>query len=178
MKTITINAKLYYFLVSVFVVSLLFSVSSCLTRVKPSDSRFAFTSKLITSEEANIIEQEYINTRWNGKDSRMYNYKIEELEGYINYVKTETKRRKIKDVSIRVYMAAYPKSGYTKMDDPNYAGYQTIFFAPVASETSGKSNGEKNGDGAEEDLIAISDMFYMNMGSMRPPGKIGTGTGN
>ncbi len=178
MKTITINAKLYYLLVSLFVLSLLFSVTSCLTKVKPGDGKFPFTSKLITSEDANIIEQEYINTRWNGKDSRMYTYKIEELEGYINYVKTETKRRKLKDVGIRVYLAAYPKSGYTKMDNSNYAGYQTIFFAPVASEESGKSKSGKSGDGAEDELIAITDMFYMNMGSMRPPGKIGVGTGN
>ena len=66
------------------------------------------------------------------KDSREYWYSIEDLEGYIAYVKKEAALKNHKVLGMKIKMGQYPING--KFDprlNPKYYGYQAVYLVPT-----------------------------------------------
>lgn len=137
----------------------------------------SYKKKLITHEDAQILFDEY--TRTNNKvladsrngnpDSRWYSFTIEEMEGYIQYVKEQAKEQNIKNVGIKIYMGKYPANHPTnKMAKPEFGGYQTIFLMPTAKK-QGTSDATMKRRGATEEDEKIESIQPMNMTNLSPP---------
>lgn len=167
--------KIFLFGFATAIASMLL-LQSCLTRVKPGDKSFAFTKKLITYDQCKELfnnysakNYAYINEKRSGNspDSRSYWYSVEELEGYINYIKTQGKRNGFKNLGIRIYMGQYHD---TKLIDdrqkPEYKGLQTIFMVPTSGDEQ-----SKNGTNADpqEGNTDITTMFGFDLSTLTPP---------
>lgn len=134
----------------------------------------SYTQKLITHQDAQVLFDEYTKTNnkiltesRNGQpDSRWYSFTIEEMEGYIQYVKEQAKEKNIKNVGIKIYMGKYPANHPTnKMAKPEYAGYQTIFLMP----TTKKENTDTRRGDATDEFEKIESIQPMNMTNLSPP---------
>lgn len=105
------------------------------------------------------------------EDANAVWYSVEELERYINYVKTEGINKGYTVDGIRMYLGKYP-------NDPKLgekAGMTTVFLSP----TGAKSDEQKAGIGTsnstadqEENHYDITDLSPMNYGSMGNPPKM------
>lgn len=90
----------------------------------------------ITAEEANILEEEFKETRarilndtLGFVDTRDFWFSLDSLKRYIEYVEQEGKRMGKQNLGIRIYFAAYPpESNYP---DP---GFSTVFLAPTGQD--------------------------------------------
>ena len=72
------------------------------------------------------------------KDSREYWYSIEDLEGYIAFVKKEAALKNHNVLGIKIKMGQYPING--KFDprlNPKYAGYQAVYLVPTGLQVGG-----------------------------------------
>ncbi|MEM6722196.1 MAG: hypothetical protein AAF611_22910 [Bacteroidota bacterium] len=96
-------------------------------------------------------------------------YSLEDLQGYINYVKEQAKAQEINVDGIRFYFGVYPEGDAKE-------GQNTLFMCPTKSTSatiseSGRSRGEEVSDddsgGDSEDVTTISAMNYGNGGN--PP---------
>lgn len=92
-------------------------------------------------------------------------YSLEDLEGYINYVKQEALKKKIPVDGIRFYFGVYPENA----EDKSKAGQNTLFMCPTKSCNSFS---EDNDEGNSEDVTEIS---AMNMGDQGNPPQINYG---
>jgi len=138
----------------------------------------SYKKKLITHREAQVLFDEYTKTNnriltasRNGQpDSRWYSFTIEEMEGYIKYVKENAKKQNLKNVGIKIYMGKYPANHpVNKMAKPEYAGYQTIFLMPTAKkERSSDVNMKSRGTTSDENE-KIESIQPMNMTNLSPP---------
>ncbi|MCY0968969.1 hypothetical protein [Chryseobacterium wangxinyae] len=141
----------------------------------------SYRKKLITHKEAQVLFDEYTKTNnrvlaasRNGQpDSRWYSFTIEEMEGYIKYVKESAKKQNLKNVGIKIYMGKYPVDHpVNKMAKPEYAGYQTIFLMPTAKkERSSNANMKSRGTESTDDNEKIESIQPMNMTNLAPPPK-------
>lgn len=134
----------------------------------------SYMKKLITHQDAQVLFDEYTKTNnkvltesRNGQpDSRWYSFTIEEMEGYIQYVKEQAKEKNIKNVGIKIYMGKYPANHpANKMAKPEFAGYQTIFLMPT---TKKDNTNTRRGDSADE-YEKIESIQPMNMTNLSPP---------
>ncbi|MBW7675284.1 hypothetical protein [Chryseobacterium chendengshani] len=134
----------------------------------------SYKKKLITHEEAQVLFDEYTNTNnkiltesRNGEpDSRWYSFSIEEMEGYIKYVKEQAKEKNLKNVGIKIYLGKYPVNHpANKMAKPEFAGYQTIFLMPTAKRE--ESQLMRRGTTSEDENI--QSIQPMNMTNLSPP---------
>ena len=137
----------------------------------------SYKKKLITHEDAQILFDEYTNTNnkiltdsRNGQpDSRWYYFTIEEMEGYIKYVKENAAKQNIKNVGIKIYMGKYPTNHPAdKMAKPEFGGYQTIFLMPTTKRLEPSNATMKRSDVTEED-VKIESIQPMNMTNLSPP---------
>lgn len=108
---------------------------------KPKEFSESFKEKLVDQKLMEQLDATYsannyliINSaREDGsKDSREYWYSIEDLEGYIDFVKNEAKQKNYQLSGIKIKMGQYPASG--KFDprlNPKYAGYQAVYLVPT-----------------------------------------------
>lgn len=134
----------------------------------------SYKKKLITHAEAQVLFDEYTNTNnkiltesRNGEpDSRWYSFSIEEMEGYIKYVKEQAKEKNLENVGIKIYLGKYPANHpANKMARPEFAGYQTIFLMPTAK----RQESQKMRRGTTEESENIQSIQPMNMTNLSPP---------
>lgn len=143
----------------------------------------SYMKKLITHEDAQVLFDEYTKTNnrvltesRNGQpDSRWYSLTIEEMEGYIQYVKEQAKEKNIKNVGIKIYMGKYPVNHpANKMAKPEFAGYQTIFLMPTMKKEA--TDARRGGSTGEDEKI--ESIQPMNMMNLSPPPNSMTNTMN
>jgi hypothetical protein len=117
-------------LLALFAVLLIIvSTSSCDPQVTPPKQGISY-------EEANTLEEDYIQTRYNVinaalgyQDTREFWFSLDSLKRYIEYVEYEARNKDVKNLGIRIYFAAYPQNS-TYPD----AGYSTVFLVPTAQK--------------------------------------------
>ncbi|MCJ7934097.1 MAG: hypothetical protein MUW56_10795 [Chryseobacterium sp.] len=155
---------------------LAFCLLSCTRCSEPVND--SYKKKLISYREGRVLFDEYSRTNnviltkyRNGEpDSRWYWFSLEEMEGYIKYVKENAKKQKLKKVGIRIYMGKYPMNHpKNRMAKPEYAGYQTIFLVPTSQKRK-KDNAMSRTDTSEENTD-VSSIESMNMTNLAPPPK-------
>ncbi|MBZ0328102.1 MAG: hypothetical protein K8F54_10890 [Altibacter sp.] len=114
----------------VFTVLLVISISSC-------DHQAVPPQQVLTYDEANAIEEHYIETRYNilndtlgFEDTREFWFSLDSLKKYIEYVEYEAKKQSLQNLGVRIYFGAYPPNS-------NYpdAGYSTVFIVPTAQSS-------------------------------------------
>lgn len=130
--------------------------------------------QLITAEKARELNQNFIDLRGNlnakaiGKeDANAIWYSLEELENYIEYIKSTGAENGYIVDGIRFYFGVYSED-----EGKDKAGYTTLFLSPT-----GKSEGsatEKNSlidqqEGNSQDLVSIEPLNFGSMGN--PPKK-------
>lgn len=139
----------------------------------------SYKKKLITHEDAQVLFDEYTKTnhqiltdsRKGNPDSRWYSFTVEEMEGYIRYVKEQAKEQNIQNVGIKIYMGKYPVNHPAeKMAKPEFAGYQTIFLMPTMKREESSDATMKRRGTTEED-VKIESIQPMNMTNLAPPPK-------
>ncbi len=122
--------------------------------------------KLITNEQAIQLNECY-KEKQHGFGAENDNnlscsswYSLEDLEGYINYVKQQALEKKVTVDGIRFYFGVYPKDS----TDKSKVGQNTLFMCPTkASGEFSKEDGESN----SENITGISAMNYSSTGN--PP---------
>ncbi|GEJ44914.1 hypothetical protein CRS_15220 [Chryseobacterium sp. ON_d1] len=143
----------------------------------------SYKKKLISYREGRVLFDEYTRTNHeiltkyrNGEpDSRWYWFSLEDMEGYIQYVKENAKKQKLKNVGIRIYMGKYPLNHpKNRMAKPEYAGYQTIFLVPTSQKRK-KDNAMSRGEATDENTD-VPSIESMNMTNLAPPPKTLSGT--
>ena len=92
-------------------------------------------------------------------------YSLEDLEGYINYVKEQALENKVNVNGIRFYFGVYPES----TSDKSKAGQNTLFMCPTKSSLAFNAEGKSGDDECNnsEDVTTISAMNYGSGGN--PP---------
>ncbi|WP_175621400.1 hypothetical protein [Chryseobacterium schmidteae] len=176
MKTSILFKNLSSFLSVLFSAVFLLSVIRCTPPPPEPPVDDSYKKKLITHEEARVLFDEYsatnnkvlMDSRNGNPDSRWYWFSIEEMEGYIKYVKENAKEKNLQNVGIRIYMGKYPaKHPANKMAKPEYAGYQTVFLMPTTKTQTSENRKKRRGVADEnEDIESIQPM---NMTNLAPP---------
>lgn len=163
---------------TLFAVLILSIIAFGLVRCTPPATDNSYRKKLITHQEAKVLFDEYTRTnhrvltasRNGNPDSRWYSFSIEEMEGYIRYVKENAKKQNLKNVGIKIYMGKYPADyPVSKMAKPEFAGYQTIFLMPTAKRERTEKRTEKRSRGTADENEKIESIQPMNMTNLSPP---------
>lgn len=122
--------------ITLLVLSCLFIFISCFEGKKAPKVPKA---KLITIETAKSYYKNYsekykiISDSMGKKDSRLYWYSYEELEGLIHYFKEESKKKGIKSDGIMFYLGAYPKTNENERSvnrTIDKSGYTNLVLVP------------------------------------------------
>lgn len=130
------------------------------------------TPKLISKEFAIELNQNYINMRSpiirqsiGSDDFDCVWYSLEELEGYIAYIKAEGADKGFTVDGIRLYMGVYPSDGSY---GPK-AGKTTIFLSPTGQAANRGASGVSSSSGNYQapDIIDIQPMNFGTAGN--PP---------
>lgn len=152
MKTV-LKSLVPFFIVLLFIVI----SSSCNPKVDPP-------KQTISYERADSIENNFTATRsriireyLGYEDTRDFWFSLDTLKKYIEYVEYEAKKKKLSNLGIRVYFAAYPPSN-SGIDS---LGYSTVFFAPTAEqEPSPLKQGFVPFDPENENIEGIDALNY------------------
>ncbi len=95
-------------------------------------------AKCIGVDLARDLQDNWVNTRardieraQGAKDTREFTFNIDELQEYIEYVKSEAKKQDIKTPGLRLYFAAYNSSESKKA---------TVFLCPTESDSKKANN--------------------------------------
>ncbi|ROI11088.1 hypothetical protein EGH90_02235 [Kaistella haifensis] len=108
---------------------------------KPNLMNENFKEKLIDKKLMTELDNTYASNNYliinsargdGSKDSREYWYSIEDLEGYIAFVKKEAALKNHKVLGMKIKMGQYPING--KFDprlNPKYYGYQAVYLVPT-----------------------------------------------
>jgi hypothetical protein len=120
--------------------------------------------KLISPEQASELNACYKKKQTNGfgaeNDGNLSCsswYSLEDLEGYINYVKQQALEKKVTVDGIRFYFGVYPDS----TEDESKAGQNTLFMCPTKA---GSESSKEDGECISEDITEISAMNYGSTG--------------
>jgi hypothetical protein len=146
----------------------------------------SYKKKLISYREGRVLFDEYTRTNHealtkyrNGEpDSRWYWFSLEDMEGYIKYVKENARKQNLKNPGIRIYMGKYPLNHpKNRMAKPEYAGYQTIFLTPTAQKKKRDNAMSRSAASAtSEENTDVPSIESMNMTNLAPPPKTLSGT--
>jgi hypothetical protein len=124
--------------------------------------------KLITNEQAqelNACYKEKQNDGFGAENDEHFScsswYSLEDLEGYINYVKAQAASKKISVDGIRFYFGVYPEN----TEDKSKIGQNTLFMCPTSASKAFSK--EDDCEGNSDDIPGISAMNYGNTGN--PP---------
>ncbi|GHC56011.1 hypothetical protein [Ulvibacter litoralis] len=131
MKTVVKSVSTF-----LIVASLCICFISCDTKTQLHDA--TPPQQTITYEQANALEEDYIETRYKLlkdtlkiEDTRDFWFSIDTLKKYIAYVEHEAGEKGLSGLGVRVYYGSYPK----KSNYPN-AGYSTVFIVPTARDAA------------------------------------------
>lgn len=179
MKTPILFKNLSSFLNALFLAVFLLTAIRCSPPPPEPPVDDSYKKKLITHEEARVLFDEYsatnnkvlMESRNGSPDSRWYWFSIEEMEGYIKYVKENAQEKNLKDVGIRIYMGKYPTNHpANKMAKPEYAGYQTVFLMPTAKKSLDSTNSmQKRRVVITDENEDVKEIQPMNMTNLAPP---------
>ncbi len=124
---------------------------------------------LLDAAKAQQLAKEYEDTTYArinsgrpaGKpDSRFYIHDLDVLQDYINMIRDEMEKKGIRKKGIRITLGKYPESRFDPRLNPEYKGYQTIFFSAQNLDPAGTANEASN---LSQDLPAL------DFGSIAPP---------
>lgn len=155
---------------------------SCSPRQEEHKVSSSYEKKLISYKEGTLLFDEYSKTNneiltkyRNGEpDSRWYWISLEDLEGYVNYVKENAKKQNLDNLGLRIYLGKYPVDyPKEKMAKPEYAGYQTIFIVPTTKVTPPQNQNVKSFASStdSEESADIETISAMNAVNLAPPPK-------
>ncbi|CAM4425821.1 hypothetical protein [Flavobacterium terrigena] len=138
--------------------------------------QFDEPTQLITKELATDLNNRYIEKRSGlilsniGKeDANAVWYSIEELENYINYVKTKGIENGIEVNGIRFYIGVYPEDGVKYKEK---AGLTTIFLSPTKKRTLNILERSLADDPLLEVNVDVTEIEPLNYGGIGHPPKI------
>lgn len=138
--------------------------------------QFAEPTQLITKELATDLNSRYIEKRSGlilsniGKeDANAVWYSIEELENYINYVKTKGIENGIEVNGIRFYIGVYPEDGVKYKEK---AGLTTIFLSPTKKRTLNVLEKSLDDTLSIEVNVDVSEIEPLNYGGIGNPPRI------
>ena len=155
------------------------SVLTLLTFFSCNEVVYNEPKQLINQEIAKDLNIRYIKERSNiiyesikKEDANAAWYSLEELENYINYVKTEGKKNNIKVNGIRLYLGVYPNDS-TKYQEK--AGLTTIFLSPTMSSAESsnlQSVAKFTSRRTSDENIDVTSIQPMNYGGIGNPPKV------
>lgn len=153
-------------------------VPSCTPREEEGKLSGSYEKNLISYKEGTLLYNEYSKTNnevltkfRNGEpDSRWYWLSLEDLEGYIQYVKKNAKEQKLENLGLRIYLGKYPLDyPKEKMAKPEYAGYQTIFIVPTSRSSTPNNVKSLSSSTSVDGNMNIKSMSAMNRVNLAPP---------
>jgi len=100
-------------------------------------------NKLIDAKQAAALNSAYIAERLpiiekslGISDHASFWYSLEDLEGYIGYVKEQAKAKEIALDGVRVYLGVYPED----YANSSKSGHATVFMCPTTASRNGNSD--------------------------------------
>lgn len=135
----------------------------------------ALSKHMITAGQARLLSDEYTNQNYKilnaGKrdpETKEVYYDIEVLQDYINYVKSEAKKNKIKDVGITIAFGQYPNNGsFDNRLKKEYQGKQTVYLKATSKSESTKVG--MGGSIRDADQSKLDQIGAFDFGQLTPP---------
>lgn len=148
---------------------------------KPNVMNENFKEKLIDKKLMTELDNTYASNNYliinsargdGSKDSREYWYSIEDLEGYIAFVKKEAALKNHKVLGMKIKMGQYPING--KFDprlNPKYYGYQAVYLVPTGelNEAMVPDAVQNKAQDSLSRLQEISGIPGMDLSLIHPP---------
>lgn len=148
---------------------------------KPNLMNENFKEKLIDKKLMTELDNTYASNNYliinsargdGSKDSREYWYSIEDLEGYIAFVKKEAALKNHKVLGMKIKMGQYPING--KFDprlNPKYYGYQAVYLVPTGelNEAMVPDAVQNKAQDSLSRLQEISGIPGMDLSLIHPP---------
>ena len=166
-------------------ISLLLLVYSCMISVgtglggvsTTTTTVSALSEHLISAAQAKVLSDEYNNNNYKilnaGKvdpETKEVYYDIEVLQDYINYVKAEAKKQKIKKIGITIAFGQYPNNGnFDNRLKKQYQGKQTEYLKASVKPLPGSGKVGIGGYSPAEDNPGISEISAFDFGNLTPP---------
>lgn len=157
--------------------SLLLVLSSCTEVKKYGEPKQLITKDLAVSLNSNFNNSNRVLVTSNSKEGDDANavwYSIEELENYINYVKTQGTKKGYNVNGIRMYLGVYPETE----EYGEKKGKTTIFLSPTGNKIVTEKGGiltvntTAKEQGAGDDEADIEEINPLNFGTMGHPPKM------
>lgn len=138
--------------------------------------QFDEPTQLITHNMATDLNKRY-NEKRSGlilsdigkEDANAVWYSIEELENYINYVKTKGIEKGIEVNGIRFYIGVYPEDGVKFKEK---AGLTTIFLSPTKKKETNLLEKNLEINSLTEVNVDVTEIEPLNYGGIGQPPKI------
>lgn len=137
----------------------------------------ALSEHLITPVQAQVLSNEYSQKNYQmisvGKstpETKEVYYDIEVLEEYIDYVKAEAKKNKIKDVGIVIAFGQYPNNNNFDPRLKNaYKGQQTVYLKAAVKPSVSVGKVGIGGYSKEENNAGLANINAFDFGQLTPP---------
>lgn len=153
-----------------FFASTLFLLNACSENVQYEEPTQLIPNDLAVdlSRRYNNERAQLITTNIGKDDATAVWYSIEELENYINYVKTQGTEKGIEVTGIRMYMGVYPTDNSYR----EKAGLTTIFLSPTKKrEVNVKAKSLRTKQSLEENVDA-TELQPLNYGGIGHPPRV------
>ncbi|MBF8456323.1 hypothetical protein IV494_03930 [Kaistella sp. G5-32] len=128
---------------------------------------------LISAQQSSILAEEYAKTNYveinsrrpaSKPDSKMYSIDLDVLQEYLKLISGEMDKRGIKNKGVQVCLGKYPEDLKDPKLNPEYLGYQMIFFSPTDLNRGQSDNRNVIIEmDASANLDDIPDLNYMNI---------------
>lgn len=128
---------------------------------------------LMSPEQSILLAEEYDQTNYakinSGRlptkpDSKMYSIDLEVLQDYLKLIDDEMEKRGIKNKGVKVTLGKYPAKSKDPKVNPDFLGYQMIFFSAAdlsrSQDDTGSNIAEIPNAPKSDD---IPDLNYMNI---------------
>lgn len=154
---------------------------SCMISIGPGPITIPVISPLsqhlISATQAKVLSDEYTQKNYKmvnvGKSlpetTEVY-YDIEVLEEYLNYVKAEAKKNKIKNIGIAIAFGQYPNNkNFDSRLKQEYQGKQTVYLKAVPAPTAGVGKVGVGGYSPEDNRAGLDKISAFDFGQLTPP---------
>lgn len=168
----------------------LFSVYSCMisfgtglgtvsTTTTTTTTVSALAQHLISAAQAKVLSDEFttknyrvLNVGKSEPETKEVYYDIEVLQDYINYVKAEAKKKKIKNIGITIAFGQYPNNpNFDSRLKKEYQGKLTVYLKATAKPLSGSGKVGMGGYSPVENENRFEDINAFDFGQLTPPEK-------